>query len=505
MGTRIEQTVARAVSSAADAADAYARALEAIAVALDWDLAAAWEPDEGEHPRLRCTALWSREGDEAGGEFAELTRAIGLAAGEGLPGYVWSSGEATWIADAAGDERLPRRAAAEAAGLHAAVAFPVRSERGVVGVIEGFARRTQEPDAALLGTLEVLGAQLGQLIERRRAEQSGDAVERRHRATLEAALDCVITMDHRGDVIEFNPAAERTFGYSSEEAVGREMAELIVPPDLRERHRRGLRRYLEDGDPTLLDRRVEIEAVRRDGSRFPVELTITRIDVPGEPVFTGHLRDITERLRVERELRESRTRLVEASDRARRRLERDLHDGAQQQLVSVAMTLEAARAAVESDPAAARELLAEASTELRQAIAELRELARGIHPAVLTEGGLEPALRGLATRSALPARIVAVPEGRYPPAVEAAAYFVAAEGMTNAARHAAGAERVEIEVSEDGGRIVVEIRDDGPGGATTEGGGLSGLGDRVAALGGGLEVHSPAGAGTVLRAAIPCG
>jgi PAS domain S-box-containing protein len=506
MGTRIEQTVARAVSSAAGAAEAYASALEAIALALGWDLAAAWEPDGDEPPVLRCTALWSRDGEDGGAEFAALTRELALAAGEGLPGYVWSAGEAVWVADAAEDRRLPRRAAAEAAGLHAAVAFPVRSERGVVGVIEGFAHRIQEPDGELLGSLEVLGGQLGQLIERRRAEESGDAVERRHRATLEAALDCVITMDHRGDVIEFNPAAERTFGYSSEEAVGREMAELIVPPDLRDRHRRGLQRYLEGGAATLLDRRIEIEAMRRDGSRFPVELTITRIDVPGDPVFTGHLRDITERLRVERELRESRTRLVEASDRARRRVERDLHDGAQQQLVSVAMTMEAARAAVESDPAEARELLGEASAELRRAIAELRELARGIHPAVLTEGGLEPALRGLATRSALPARIVAVPGGRYPPAVEAAAYFVAAEGMTNAARHAAGAERVEIEVSEDAeGRIVVEIRDDGPGGASPDGGGLRGLGDRVSALGGALEVHSPAGAGTVLRAAIPCG
>src|SRR5262249_53485409 len=155
---------------------------------------------------------------------------------EGLPGVVWAGGEAQWVSDAAAETRLPRRRAAETAGLHAAVGFPVRSERGVVGVIEGFAGSPRQPDAGLLATLDVVGVQIGQLIERRRAEESGAAAEQRHRATLEAALDCVITMDHRGNVIEFNPAAERTFGYGSGEAVGREMAELIIPADLRERH-----------------------------------------------------------------------------------------------------------------------------------------------------------------------------------------------------------------------------------------------------------------------------
>jgi PAS domain S-box-containing protein len=382
MAVRIEQTVARAVSSATDVGDAYTRALEAIGTDLEWNLAAAWEPSAGGE-MLGCAALWSRRGDAD--DFAAVTRSTTFAPGEGLPGAVWESGQAVWIADAASDPSLPRRELARAAGLHAAVGFPVRSERGVVGVIEGFADRQLEPDQELLGTLEVVGAQLGQLIERRRAEESGVAVERRHRATLEAAIDCVITMDHSGNVLEFNPAAERTFGYTSEEAVGKEMAELIVPEDLRDRHRRGLRRYLETDEPVLLDRRIEIEAIRRDGTRFPIELTITRIDVPGAPVFTGHLRDITDRLEAERELRESRVRLVEAADEARRRIERDLHDGAQQQLISVAMTLETAARQIDENPADARELLGEASAELRQATVELRELARGIHPAVLTE------------------------------------------------------------------------------------------------------------------------
>jgi PAS domain S-box-containing protein len=388
--------------------------------------------------------------------------------------------------------------------MHAAVAFPVRSERGLVGVVEVFGATPREPDAELVATLEVVGAQLGQLVERRRAEDSRHASEQRYRATLQAALDCVVTMDHRGRVIEFNPAAERTFGYSSEAAVGREMAELIVPPELRESHRRGLARLLAGGAPRLLDRRFEIEAMRSDGTLFPVELAITRIDVPGAPVFTGYLRDITERRWAEAELRASRVRIVEAGDAARRRIERDLHDGAQQQLVSVAISLRAARARLFEQPAAASELLDEAIVDLAQGLEELRELARGIHPAVLLEGGLGPALRGLVRRSPVPAQLASVPAERLPEAVEVAAYFVVSEALTNVARHAPAATLVKIDVARRDGRLVVNVRDDAGGGADPAGGGLRGLADRIAALEGSLDVHSPGGGGTTIHAEIPC-
>ena len=500
---RMEQAVARAVAGATGAGEAYARALQAIAQALDWTLGAAWEPELTNRSLLRCVAIWSAD-DDGARSFAETTRATVLRSGEGLPGGVWQSGHATWVTDAAIDERLPRRPAAAAAGLHAAVCFPVRSERGVVAVVEVFGPTPREPDEELLAALEVVGVQLGQVIERRRAEEFRHASEQRYRATLQAALDCVVTMDHFGRVIEFNAAAERTFGYSGAQAVGREMAELIVPPDMRENHRRGLARYLAGGTPRVLDRRIEVEAMRSDGSRFPAELTITRIDVPGPPVFTGYLRDITERRWAEGELRASRARIIEAGDAARRRIERDLHDGAQQQLVSVSISLNAARARIDDDPEGARELLDEAAADLAHGLDELRELARGIHPAVLVEGGLGPALRGLVRRSAVPARLASVPPERLAEAVEAAAYFVVAEGLTNAARHAPTATLVEIDVVRQGRRLVVEVRDDDGGGANPAGGGLRGLADRLAALDGSLEVRSPKGGGTTLRAELPC-
>jgi len=210
-----------------------------------------------------------------------------------------------------------------------------------------------------------------------RAAEALRAQEARHRAMLDAALDCVVTMDHEGHIVDFNPAAERTFGYRADDAVGRVMAELIIPPELRERHRRGLARYLASEEPVLLDRRVEIRGMRADGTTFPVELTITRIDVPGPATFVGYLRDITDRKAAEAELRASRARIVAAADDARRRLERDLHEGAEQRLVELAVELRTARARLVEEPALAGELLDAALGNLTEATRELRELARG--------------------------------------------------------------------------------------------------------------------------------
>jgi PAS domain S-box-containing protein len=321
---------------------------------------------------------------------------------------------------------------------------------------------------------------------------------------LVAAIDCVVIMDDRGRVIDFNPAAERTFGYRAADVIGRDMADLIVPPPLRDRHRRALARYVETSEGSILDRRIDITGMRADGSEFPVELTITRIDVPGPPTFAGYLRDITRRKAADAELRASRVRIVRAADDARRRLERDLHDGAQQRLVELALDLRMARDRLDDDPEQTRELLDAALDVLKAATAELRELARGIHPAALTEGGLRPALDGLLMRSRVPARLTDVPERRFPAAVEATAYFVVAEALTNAARYA-DARAVEVGVVHAGERLRVEVRDDGRGGADpAAGSGLRGLADRVAALGGELSLTSPPGGGTVLTAEMPC-
>ena len=214
--------------------------------------------------------------------------------------------------------------------------------------------------------------------------------------------------------------------------------------------------------------------------------------------------DVSERKRQEEEVRASRSRIVAATDAARRRLERNLHDGAQQRLAALSLSLRLAESRLPTDPAQAAELLTAARDELARALDELRELARGLHPNVLTDRGLGPALESLVLRSPFPVD-VEVPGERLAPAIEAAAYYVAAEALANVAKYAhAASAGVHIAEDDERGEIVVEVMDDGIGGADpSRGSGLKGLEDRVAALDGTLEVESPPGAGTRIRARIP--
>jgi signal transduction histidine kinase len=205
------------------------------------------------------------------------------------------------------------------------------------------------------------------------------------------------------------------------------------------------------------------------------------------------------------ELRASRARIVSAGDEERRRLERDLHDGAQQRLLSLGLALQLAQAKLGPEANGASELLAEADEELRAALDELRELARGIHPALLTEQGLGPAVRSLVDRSPVPVTIASLPERRLPAPAEAATYFLVSEALANVAKYA-HASSVRVSVADTDGGVLVDVDDDGVGGADpARGSGLRGLADRVHALDGQLTVESPLGHGTHLHAAIPCG
>jgi signal transduction histidine kinase len=202
------------------------------------------------------------------------------------------------------------------------------------------------------------------------------------------------------------------------------------------------------------------------------------------------------------ELRASRARIVQAGDAARRKIERDLHDGAQSRLVALSLLLRSARKRADSDPGLA-ELLDRAQEELQTSLAELRELARGIHPAVLTDRGLEPALDALVARVPVPVTLEVQAEGRLPGPVESAAYFVVSEGLANVTKYSR-ATQASVCVRRVDGRVTVEVSDDGVGGAdAARGSGLRGLSDRLAALDGRLALDSPPGRGTRLRAELP--
>jgi signal transduction histidine kinase len=224
-----------------------------------------------------------------------------------------------------------------------------------------------------------------------------------------------------------------------------------------------------------------------------------QIRFPGESPEVRRARALRERVD---DLHTARQRIIDAADAERRRIERDLHDGAQQRMVSLALTLGLIESRLGKDSELAP-LVAQAREEAQAAVQELREIARGIHPALLSDRGLGPALEALASRAPVPVEVSGVPDEPLPPPVEAAVYFVTAETLTNVAKYAEAC-TASIELSKTGDRLRLEIRDDGVGGAgSSAGSGLAGLCDRIEALDGELTVDSPPGGGTTVRAEIP--
>jgi signal transduction histidine kinase len=273
-------------------------------------------------------------------------------------------------------------------------------------------------------------------------------------------------IDGAGRPVEL-PAPDRGRITAPIERDGRELGVLVCDAAL-------------DDDPELVEAVAATAAIALDDARLQTESD--------------------ERLA---ELRASRERLVAASDAERRRLERNLHDGAQQRLVSVALQLRLIQSHVRTDPDLVDRLAASASAELSQSLEELRELARGLHPAVLNHG-LKAALESLVSRAPVPATVSFASTERLPEPVELAAYFVACEALANVAKYA-HATSASVRVSRRNGVAVIEIADDGIGGADESAGtGLRGLADRVAALDGTLRILSPPGEGTVVTAELPC-
>jgi PAS domain S-box-containing protein len=297
-----------------------------------------------------------------------------------------------------------------------------------------------------------------------------------------------------------NRAFVDAFGWSEEEVAGRVFWDEFVPPDDAE----WVRAAIEDvvrGGPS---QQYESHWVTRDGRKLLVEWTVAPIReaATGAALFLLSGTDVTRRKRQEEELRASRARIVEAGDQERRRLERNLHDGAQQRLVSLSIALRLAVGKLRTEPDVAEDLMRTATEELALALEELRELARGIHPAILSDRGLTPALMGLASRAPVDVDLE-TPEDRLPEPVEAAAYYVVSESLANIGKYA-DARNARVTVRRENGEAFVEVVDDGVGGAdASRGTGLLGLHDRVEALGGRLEVWSPVGAGTTIRARIP--
>ncbi|HEX6382840.1 MAG TPA: diguanylate cyclase, partial [Acidimicrobiia bacterium] len=294
------ERVAVAANEARSMEQALQRAIDEVCAYTGWPVGHAYLPEPG--GMLVPSGVWHLDDEERFGPFRRATEQTRLPPGVGLPGRVAASGEAAWVTDVTVDADFPRAAVSREVGLRAALGLPVLAEGKGVAVLEFFFPEALELDRSLLELAGHVGSQLARVAERRRAEETRQASEERIRAVIDTAGDAFVGMDAAGLVTEWNREAEATFGWARHEAVGRPMADLIVPEDLRTAQRAGLQRFLDSGEAAILDRRLELRALHREGREFPVEITVWATRIGSTYGFNAFVRDISERKRLEAEL-----------------------------------------------------------------------------------------------------------------------------------------------------------------------------------------------------------
>lgn len=340
--SEIQKVLAALLASASTVDEVVPRLLRSAADLLGWDFAALWMRDATSRA-LRCRAGWQRSGANLD-QFLALTQSATFERGVGIPGRVWQDGQPVWIADVTGESNFPRRAAAVAGGIRAAFAVPVMQHSAtrpgvsapgdeVVGVMEFYNREVREPDRELLNTFASIGSQFGEFLERIQVMEALRESEHKMRRVIDTSIDGAISIDGEGKIVDWNPQAELMFGWTQDEVAGQDLAQIIIPVDQREAHRRGMAHYHATGSGPVLRQRIETEAVHRDGRVFPIELSIAALrpwqaaaagDADGTSptpprvgaMFAGFVRDISERRRTESALRLSRD-LAETTARAR--------------------------------------------------------------------------------------------------------------------------------------------------------------------------------------------
>ncbi|MBI2238978.1 MAG: PAS domain S-box protein [Actinobacteria bacterium] len=367
-----------------------------------------------------------------------------------------------------------------------------------------------------------LDEQAARLTEQAEELRKSDA---RKGAILHSALDAVIGMDHEGRITEFNQAAERLFGYAHHDVLGKPLADCIVPSALREQHQRGLDHYLATGESAVIGNRLELTAVRSDGTGFPVELAVALVDLPGPPLFIGVVRDLTERKEAEDKLtasldmlrktdaerRHLLAQLVAAQEEERQRIARDIHDDPIQKMTAAALRLGMLRRQL-SDPAQ-MSMLSQVQESVDLTLVRLRSLLFELHPRTLENGGLADALREYLERSDPDSGVTYQLENhlRSEPPTEARriAYRIAQEALNNVRKHAK-AGRAKVVLQDSDGGVLVRIEDDGVGisprdlnGARPGHLGLSSMRERAEMAGGWLRIQGIPGGGTMVQFWLP--
>ncbi len=305
-----QYAVAQVLAECLTIQEATPEILRAVCESLGWHVGILWQIDP-EVQVLRCVEVW-RASPERFSRFVGLTQGMAFSKGVGLPGRTWEKGKPVWIPDAVHDSNFPRAPMAAQEGLHAAFAFPIQLGGSIHGVMEFFSREIQEPDQDLLHQLLSVGSQIGQFMQRKNTEMALRDSEEQTRMVLDAALDAVVIFKETGHILSWNSQAERMFGWFREEIIGQSLVETVIPLSYREGYLEGFQQYVRTGLSEILNHRTELSGLHRDGHEFPLEFAMTVVRSKGGFVFSGFIRDLTERRHTEEALRKSEEQLRQA-------------------------------------------------------------------------------------------------------------------------------------------------------------------------------------------------
>jgi two-component system sensor histidine kinase/response regulator len=301
------QHVAMAANEAQSVDEAFQASLDCICAFTTWPVAHAYFREDELASLITPSKIWHLDNDEEFHTFRTLTEQTTFTVGVGLPGRVLGHGRAAWIPDITQDPNFPRAQAAGELGIRGGFAFPVMVGNTVMGVLEFFSRAVETPNDRLLAVMEIIGTQLGRVLERKRAELAREESDARIRGIVETAADAIITINENGIIQSYNSAAEQVFGYSPLEAIG-ENVSLLMPSPYQEEHDGYLQRYLDGHTSTIFGKSRELVGKRKDGTNFPMELSVSEITVGTCHTFTGIVRDISDRKQHEQDLREAKER-----------------------------------------------------------------------------------------------------------------------------------------------------------------------------------------------------
>ncbi|HZE73422.1 MAG TPA: two-component regulator propeller domain-containing protein [Pyrinomonadaceae bacterium] len=505
----LEFEVTRILAEAATPGDAAPKILQTICESTGWEIGALWYV-ESRAEQLRCAELWHRP-EAVAPEFEDLTRSSVFQPGVGLPGRVWESGKPIWITELASDRNFPRLAVAVGDGLKSAFGFPILLGSEVIGVSEFFSRQTRQREDELLGMLSVIGGQIGQLIERRRAEEALRESEDRFRTLAETASDPIITIDQASNIVFVNTATEKVFGYKLAEMVGNELT-MLMPDYLRELHRAGFRRYFETGQKHVSWEAVELPGLHKSGRQIPLEVSFGEFNTNGKRYFTGIARDITERKRAAAALQRSREERLRELETVRQRIATDLHDDIGSSLTQISILSEVVQSSMAPDNTRAAKPLSLIANASRELIDAMSDIVWAINPQKDHLSDLTQRMRRFAS-DVFTARNVQfhfqVPAGDHDIPLGAnirrEVFLVFKESVNNMIKHSR-LTNAEIEFRVDDAQLALTMSDNGKGfdpSVESDGHGLMSMRERSQAIGGRIEFVSQQGRGTTIKLTVP--